>query len=196
MVISSIWDVAHAEVAQAVGAGLSAGGILVCGGTGGRTGGALVGGEIASLHGQEVRRVNHGQVLILFDVIANGVVLSPFHVAIGAHRHFENARIIGGDFAEGADGAGSRIFFDRGELNSVDLLGGGIDAEAVGSRIGGYQGLADAIGVDGHQVHTAVGSRAGLIGMIGRMHGIDIIKNSMGSRRGPLIEVADSETDK
>ena len=148
--------------------------------SGGGAGRPLVGREITSLDGQKVRRVNHGQVLVFLDVIAHGVVLGLFHVAIRTDRHFENSGVIGGDFAESADGAGSRILFDGSELDSINLLGGGIDAEAVGGRIGGHQGLADAIGIHGHQVHTAVGSLAGLIGTIGGMHGIDVIKNSMG----------------
>src|SRR4029077_16538824 len=69
-------DVAHTEVAQAVGAGRGAGGILC--GRGCVLEAAwrsLVGGEETTFDREKVRRVDHSEVLILLDVVADRVTL-------------------------------------------------------------------------------------------------------------------------
>ena len=114
--------------------------------------------------------------------------------AVGADGDFVDPGVISDHFAEGVDGPCSRAVLNRSELNPVNFLGSRIDGQSIRAIIGANQRLPHAVGVDSHQVHATVGRSAWFVGTIRRVHGIDVIENAMsGARRGPLMEVPESE---
>src|SRR5207302_11137531 len=148
------------------------GSVLAC-----RARGALVRRKIASTHGEELRGIYGGQVLIFSDSIPDCIVARVFYEAVGTNVDAIDASLVGCNSAQDAEAVRSRSLFHGCQSDPKKLLSRGVNLYVVGIRRSKVCSRR-IVGVNRLKFHSAIGSDTRLVGLISRVHGVNVIQDA------------------
>ena len=122
------------------------------------------GEDVLLLRGEGLGAVDGEQRIALLDQLAGEIDEDLVDPAVQLAVHFGDTPFVERDARGGTDGVGHGFVFDGAVLHADELLFLGRDFDGAVGQAGIGVGVALFVaGVDGHQLHAAIGGDAGLL---------------------------------